>query len=185
LTARTENLRHLYPIGDTIKSGDEPLFGYWLLARAMLGDRNVIEPARRYLATPEGTPTSGGVIGRRAAVLALGLAGTSESIPVLIDAWHQSYYVNREIALALVLCRAYGVTDSLTQLITQSDKPLACVFGAQCLGRLFADDFPQRLGRLVVGSNYAVRNDFLLPYNALANEFLFRALIPAFGQEWR
>ena len=38
--------------------------------------------------------------------------------------------------------------------------------------------------RLIADSNYAVRNDSVLPLQALANEFMFYGLIPAFGLAW-
>ncbi len=183
LSARTENLRYLRALGDIPKGADPVLRGYALLARALLGDRNIIKPADRFLHEPEHNEAITSVLGRRAAVLALGLLGTEEAIPILVFAWDQSYYVNREAALALALCRGYSVTDALIKLIGPENQPLARAFGARCLGELFARH-PQPLAHLLNGSNYAMRNDAALPYRAIANEFLFYGLIPAFGLVW-
>jgi hypothetical protein len=37
---------------------------------------------------------------------------------------------------------------------------------------------------LTARNNYTVRNDHLLPLQALANEFLYEYLIASFGETW-
>jgi HEAT repeat protein len=185
LTRRTENLRYLQSISDNLDPVQDPtLFGYMLMARGMLADRNIIPIAKAFLRVPDLTESMRSVLGRRAAVLGLGLLGTQEVIPTLNNAWHHSYYVNRELALAYSLCEAYSATDMLIELLKTSEKPLARAFAARCLGELFIPQRPTRCGRLINGSNYALRNDRIIPFQALANEFLYYGLIPAFGEVW-
>lgn len=184
LTARTENLRYLQRASRAVAAKDDPLVGYALLARGMLGDRNIVEPAARYLAVANDRTDMSGILGRRAAVLGLGLLGGGESVPVLRTAWDLNYYVSREVALAYSLLEAYNVTGSLAAVLAKHPKPLARAFAARCLGELFIARRPQRLALLTAGGNYMLRNDTLARYGALANEFLYAFLIAAFGDQW-
>ena len=179
LTGRTENLKLFQKAEKTIGRSQEILIGYTLLARGMLGDANILEPAKKFLAVARDRTDAAGILARRAAVLGLGVLGRQEGIPTLIDAWDLSYYVNREVALAFSLCEVYGVTDPLVKLLNESDKPLAQAFAARCLGELFTSSRPQRLARVLNDSNYTMKNRKMLPFQMLANEFLFRYLIPA------
>ena len=185
LTGRTENLKLLQAATGAIGIKDDPLIGYVILARGMLGDRNVLEGAKKYLAVANDNQTTAGVLGRRAAVLGLALMGTQETIPILIEAWGLSYHSNREVTLALSLCGAYNVTEELVKLMTTAENPWERAFAARCLGELFNKSRPQRLACLINGSNYTFKNNRLAPYRALANEFLFLHLLPAFGETWR
>ncbi len=127
---------------------------------------------------------------QRAAVLGLGVLGSEEAIPILIDAWGLSYYVNREVALSFSLLESYNVTEPLVKLLGESANPLEQAFAARCLGQLFTSTRPtpggpQKLNRLINGSNYTVKNMRMVRFQALANEFLFSYLIPSFGKDWR
>jgi HEAT repeat protein len=184
LTARTENLRHLQKAAEAVRPGDDPLAGYLLLARAMLADRNILAPARQYLDAKVEKKETSGLLGRRAAVLGLALLDSEEAIPTLLESWHLTYHVNREVAVALGLLRAYNVTDPLARLLELSPNPLEQAFAARCLGELFQEERPHRLRWLINDSNYTMKNERMLPYNAMANEFLYEYLIPCFGDRW-
>ena len=185
LTGRTENLKLLQPAGERVRWSNDVLVGYVLLARGMLGDKTIIVPARKFLSVDNDRTDMFGIIARRAAVLGLGVLGSQEAIPVLREAWGLSYYVNREAALAFSLCQAYNVTVPLVELLKDSKSPLEQAFAVRCLGELFTSVRPQRLSRLISGSNYTMKNVPLNRYQSLANDFLFDYLIPAFGEQWR
>jgi hypothetical protein len=186
LTGRTENLRYLQAASKTVQGDNDTLIGFTLLGRGMLGDKNILEPAKKYLgsATKERNSMSE-VVGQRAAMLGLGLSGTEEAIPVLLSSWHLSYYPNREAPFALSLAGAYNTVDPLIKLMKESDNPWERVFAARSLGELFCRSRPQRLAWLTNGNNYMLKNNTLQPYRALANEFLFQSLIPAFGSQFK
>ena len=184
LTQRTETLKNLQPASETVNLGDELVAGYATLARGMLGDSTILTPAKKMLTLQDKTDTSG-LLARRAAVLSLGVLGRQDGIPPLLDAWHHNYYVNRETITALSYCDALNVSDALLKMIEDpkqvSVHPFACI----CLGELLASERPSRLDTVVRGSNYTLKNTRLLPFQTLANDFLFTYLIPVFGEEWR
>ena len=93
--------------------------------------------------------------------------------------------MNREVAVAFALSEAYNVTEPLVKLLTGSRNPLEQAFAARCLGELFAAERPARLAWFINESNYTVKNERMLPYQTMANEFLFRYLIPMFGGQWQ
>ena len=184
LTGRTENLRYLQKATETIRPSDDLLGGYVLLARAMLADRNIIPLAKTYLdARSEKTDTTG-ILSRRAAILGLALLDSQDAIPTLLDAWHLTYHVNREVAVAMGLLAAYNVTEPLAKLMETSPNTLEQAFAARCLGELFLAERPNRLRWLLNGSNYTLKNERMIPYQATANEFLYEYLIPCFGDGW-
>ena len=185
LTGRTENLKLLQAASKTIGAREEILTGYTLLARGMLGDKTIVERAKKFLAVTEDRTNASGILARRAAVLALGVLGSQEGIPILVDAWDLSYYVNREVALAFWFCQAHNVTDPLVKLLKESENPWEQSFAARCLGELFTAVRPQRMGRLLNDSNYTMKNTRMVPFQTLTNEFLFNYLIASFGDEWR
>ncbi len=185
LSGRTENLKFLQQASRTIGRSEEILIGYTLLARGMLGDKNIIPVAKKFLKAANDRRTVSGILSRRAAVLGLGVLGDQEAIPILNKAWHLNHYVNREVALAYSLCEAYNATEPLLKLLNESENPRERAFAARCLGELFTAARPQRLSRLIANSNYTMKNKRMIRYQALGNEFLFVYLIPAFGEEWR
>jgi len=185
LTGRTANLKLLRAAGKTIRANDDILIGYTLLARGMLGDVNILAPARKYLRQRGRNTDRASLLGARAAVLGLGLLGSQQVIPDLVDAWGLGYYVNREVCVAFRLCRPHNVTDLLVKWLKESDTELAESFAARCLGDIFLKRRPQRLARLISQSNYTMKNVKMTRFQALANEFLFIYLIPCFGDQWR
>ena len=186
LSGRTETLKYLVAASEKLRAGDDLLNGYVLLARGMLGDHNIIEPAAKYLDTRTERADPAGIMGRRAAVLGLGLTGLPEAVPPLVKAWDLSYYVNREVPVALSLCKAYGQYEPLVKLMKDKNaKPLERAFAARCLGELFIAERPQRLASVINGGNYMFKNMPMMPYQALANEFLYTYLMAMFGKEWK
>ncbi len=185
LTGRTDNLRRFAAINENaVRLRDSMQIGYGLLARAMLGDQGIVKEVQALLAVPETPDSTADLLSRRAAVLALGVGGAQENIPVLTAAWHQSYYVNREISYALALCRAYSATDSLVEQLTQGENFWSRSFGARCLADLFMPRGRRRIARMLNLTNYAMRNNSNLFFQGIANEFLTYLLIPSFGEIW-
>ena len=184
LTARTENLPRLQKASETVGPADDLLAGYLLLARAMLGDRNIIAPARKFLDAAGEKKDTAAVLSRRAAVLGLALTDLPDALPAPLEAWRMTHYVNREAAVALGLRAAYDATEPLARLLETSPDPAEQAFAARCLGELFLAQRPDRLCRLVNGSNYTLRNDRMAAYQAAANEFLYEYLLPCFADEW-
>lgn len=185
LTGRTAYLPLFPALEETAgKLNDPAQIGFALMARAMMGDRNIIAAAKRFLDVPEVPNSTSDLIGRRATIMALGLHGAQEIIPILNAAWHQSHFVNREISNAMALCRGYSATDSLVDLLDNGTNAWARVFGARCLADLFMKDELRRVGRFLNDSNYAMRNNPMMFYENIANEFLMQWLIPAFGETW-
>jgi len=199
LTGRTENLKLLRQAGRAVRPGQDVLIGYMLLGQGMLGDKQIVPPARKFLAVGQDRVDTTGILARRAAVLGLGVLGSPEAVPILMDSWHLSYYVNREVAMAFSLCQVTSVAEPLVKLLKESKNVLEQAYIARCLGELFASRGPepapaaaaagavhaQRLCRLIHASNYTMKNLQMIRLQALANEFLFAYLIPAFGEEWR
>ncbi len=185
---RTGALRSLQATSATLdtrhRDGDL-LIGYFLLGRGMLGDRNVLEPARRFLVVANERTDLTGILSRRAAVLGLGMFGGREAVPILTEAWHLNHYVNREVIVALGLVGATAAGDVLLDELTGSDDPFVQAFMAKALGELFDPNRPARLARLVNASNFTVRDEARLPLQTIAREFLFEFLIPSFPEKWR
>ena len=185
LSRRTECLKWLNQAKQAATADDDLLIGYVLLASALIGDQNVLKPAKWFLTEIAEKETPNGIMGRRAAALALGMLETPQSIPILTQAWHLNYHVNREVAVAFALCEAYNTVDPLVKLLATSENPLEQAFAARCLGELFSAERPPRLARFVNDSNYTVKNKKMMPYQTLANEFLYAYLIPCFGDQWQ
>ena len=178
-------LRYLQAASKTVVGNNDLLVGYVIQARGMLGDRNVLEVAKIYLSAARDKNDTSGVLGRRAALLGVGLTGAQEAIPILIQAWDLSYYVEREAPLAMALCQAVNTAQPLLKLLKGSDQVMGRAFAARCLGELFTPSRPARIAWLINGGNYMFKNDKLRPYQALANEFLCNYLLQAFGDTWK
>ena len=149
----------------------------------MLGDKTILEPARTYLTIAKRTTDIPSLLGRRAAILGLGLAGSQEAIPILANSGKQNKHIACEAILAMSLCQAFNMTDCLIDLMNDSDKPGPRAFAARCLGELFTQSRPSRLSRLTNGRNYMMKIPRLIPYQAMGNEFLPGRLLPAFKFE--
>ncbi|MDY7011764.1 MAG: HEAT repeat domain-containing protein [Planctomycetota bacterium] len=185
LIGRTENLKYLQPAVKTVGDRDDLLIGYVMLARGMLGDKTILEPAEKYLAMSNNRTDRNGVLGRRAAVLSLGLTGSHQAVPVLENCWDLDYHVYRETALAMSLCRGFGATERLVKAMKEASKPKAGALAARCLGELHARVRPSRLARMSNGSNYMMRTPRLMFYRAIANEFLYTYLLAPSPKEWK
>ncbi|HEV2294280.1 MAG TPA: HEAT repeat domain-containing protein [Tepidisphaeraceae bacterium] len=166
------------------RRNDFPVLGFVLLGRALAGEKNLIEPARRALLDRPDDPSPAGILSRRAAVLALGVTRSATAVPVLTKAWHLNHYVNKEVILALRLVGGTSAAAPVMERLRQAKDQEERAYMAQALGELLAVERPTPLSRLTVGSNYTVRNEHFLPIQSLANGFLFDYLIASFGEEW-
>ena len=162
---------------------DIPVFGFVLLGRAMVGDTHLIEAAGKFLDRDDDT-TPSGILARRAAVLSLGITRSSTAISVLTKAWHLNHYVNQEVILALRLVGGTNAATPVIERLRQSKDDEERAYMAQALGELLAVDRPSSLVRLTANCNYTVRNDDFLPFQTLANGFLYDYLIASFGDQW-
>jgi len=188
LTQRTAVLPILHRISGQFEQRnrrvDFPVFGYVLLGRALAGDTQLVETAGKFLLGRDDDTTPSGILSRRAAVLALGLTRSPNAIPVLTKAWHLNHYVNREVILALRLVGGNNAAKPVMDRLKAAKDEEERAYMAQALGELLAAERPTTLSRLTVGNNYTVRNDNLLPYQTLANGFLYEYLIASFGEDW-
>lgn len=184
LGGRTEDLRYLQPASKTIGNNNELLAGYMILARSMLGDRTILGPAKEFLAAGKSKTGMASILGRRAAVLGLGLTGSSEAIPILAGCWGQDRYLSQEIAKALSFCGGENQAARLAGEMNGSGKPEDKALAASCLGILFTKDRPPRLSRLLGGSNYMMRTPRMMFFQAMANEFLITSLLPEMAEKW-
>lgn len=182
---RQEALPTLRTLANMIRPGEETLLGYSLLARGMLRDSTIIEPARKLLAVTSKRTDMSAVLAQRAAILGLGLLDNLDTIPLLKETWDLNYYASREVILALSFSRSTDAGDILLDLLEKSENPLERAYISRCIGEFYAENQPSPLTRFINDTNYMMRNDNLRPYQSMANEFLFDYLTAAFGGEWR
>ncbi len=168
----------------TSGSNDALTYGYILLGRAMVGDTNVIEPARDFLLGRQDDTSPSGIMARRAAVLALGVMHSPTTIPILVKAWNLNFYVNREVIVAMRLAGATASAKTLLDHLKNSKDTKEQAYMAQAIGELLAPRQPTPLVQLIAHSNYTVRNDDLAPMQAYANEFLYQYLVQTLGSSW-
>ncbi len=184
LSGRTANLKLLISGYEDFDDTNPLLGGYVLLGRALLGDINVFKPARAVLDREPHHDKTTDLLARRAAVLALGVAGTNEAIPQLVWAWDQPYYVNREVIFALSLCDAPGVAVHLLPRLSGEGNRYERAFMAEAVGRLLNRDTLPPLSAFLIGSNFTVKNGLLDPIRTLENQFMYDYLIPQFREVW-
>jgi len=184
LAGRTESLKTLAGGYASLDEASPLLGGYVLLARALLGDRNLIEPVSAAIARRSHHDETTDLLARRAAVLALGVSGTHEVIPHLIRFWDEPYHVNREVVLALSLCSADGVSQYVLPGVTGTGNQFERAYMAQVVGRMLSRGEPPPLSRFLIASNFTVRDGLLEPYRTLGNPFLYAYLIPQFEDTW-
>lgn len=185
LSGRTENLKYLQAVSKTVDGRDDLLIGYVILSRGMLGDKTILEPAKAFLTVANNKTDRNGILGRRAAVLGVGLTRSRKAIPLLANCWDLSYHVDREMALAMSFCRGFEATERLVAVMNGTTKPKAKALAGRCLGELFMKERPSRLARLSNGSNYMMRTPRLTSYRAMANEFLYTYLLAPSTDEWK
>lgn len=184
LSGRTENLKLLIGDYETFDEVNPLLGGYVLLGRALLGDLNVIEHAQAALERNPHRDKTTDLLARRAAVLAMGVAGTNEAIPHLIWAWDQPFYVNREVIFALSLCEAPGVAVHLLPRLSGKTNRYERAFMAEAVGRLLNPDRLPPLSAFLIGSNFTVKDGLLNPIRMWENQFMYEYLIPQFEEVW-
>ncbi len=185
LSGRSINLPRLKELTTQLDARrDLVLIGHTILARAMLGDRGVAADAEALLTADPHRDETTDLLARRAAVLAVGLSGAREGVPLLVWAWDQPYFVNREVILALSLGGALGVADDLIDRLQKAESQYERAFMAEALGQLFADERPTPLDRSLVGRDFTLRDGLLEDHRTLANVFLYRYLIPQFEEPW-
>lgn len=186
IAGRSENLRPMILLSRTLNPSDDAiLLGHLLLAQAMLGDRNVVPAAEALLAARPNRDEMSDLLGRRGAVLAMGLTGRDEAIPPLVEAWNESFYVNREVIYALSLSGASGVGEVLIERLEESDNPYERAYMAQSLGELLSEQRPSRLAeRLLVGRDFTMKDGLLEDSRMLVNRFLYEYFIPSFEEPW-
>ena len=184
LTGRSANLKPLITNYDALDEANPLLGGYVLLSRALLGDRNLIEPIRAAMARKPQRDETTDLLTRRAAVLSLGVSGTSEAIPVLIGYWDEPYFVSREVILALSLCGVEGLTGRILPGVTGNGNQYERAYYAQIVGRTLERHHPPAVSRLLIGGNYQMWNGLILPFQRQSNRFLYDYLIPQFKDPW-
>ncbi len=113
-----------------------------------------------------------------------GLRSKDSAGQLITEAWHLNHYVNREVAVALGFCGQGSLAQSMIEILDRSQDLEERAFMARVLGEIFVEQRPERLSTFVAGTNYTMRNDWRLPYQKLANEFMFSYLIPAFDEKW-
>ncbi len=185
LSGRTENLKHLQAAWKHVGEKDDLLTGYMILARGMLGDRTIVQPARTFLADRNNKAGTLSVLARRAVVLGLGLTGSQEVIPVLTNCWELNDHVSRETAVAMYFCQGgIPATQRLLAVLQRGATPEGKALAALCLGELYAKERPSRLSRLTNGSNYMMMIPRLSYYREIANEFLHNDLPAPPTEKW-
>ena len=165
-------------------TSDVTLLGHLLLARGMLGDQNLTTSVQATLAArPHRDPTMN-LLGRRAAVLSLGLTGSREVVPVLVQAWHQPFYVNREAIYAMSLNGAIGVGKDVIDELKNTKNRFGRAYMAKLLGELLISQRPSKLSHLSIARDVTLRDGLLEDHRMIANVFLYRYLIPQFKEPW-
>jgi HEAT repeat protein len=186
LTQRADVLPMLQKTGAKLEQrgrrGDQAVLGFIFLGRALAGDKSHVDIAGKFILGKDDV-TPSGILARRATVLSLGLTRSATTIPVLTKAWHLNHYVNREVILALRLVGGANAATPVMERLRQAKDPEERAYMADALGELLAVERPTALSRLTAGSNYTVRNDYLLPHQSLANGFLFDYLIASLGEK--
>jgi HEAT repeat protein len=184
LAGRTVSLKTLIGGYESFDEASPLLGGYVLLARAMLGDRNLIDPVSSAIARKHDRDETTDLLARRAAVLALGVAGTGDVIPHLVRFWDEPSYVNREVILALSLCSAEGVSQYVLPGVNGKGNQYERAYMAEVVGRILSRGDRPPLSRFLIGSNFTMKHGLLEPYYAISNPFLYLYLIPQFEDTW-
>jgi len=187
LSGREENLVFFQPADKVFGGSGDLLTGYAMLARGMLGDAEILGPARTFLSPKNNRTDRDGVLGRRAAVLGVGLTGSREAIGVLKETWELGSHIASETALAMALCQEHDrAGEKLLSVMGDTNVKLeGRALAARCLGELFATERPSRLTeRLIAGSNHEMRIPRLTWPRAIADEFLYTFLLVPLDNEW-
>ena len=185
LTGRTAYVQQLARVTADLKLPDDAIeLGHVLLARAMLGDRGIGHDVTALLGARPPRDETANLLARRAAVLSLGLTGSREFVPQLVEAWNEPYFVNREVIYAIGLHGAVGIADTLVDRLKASDNRYERAYMAESLGEMLMPSRPSRLARTLIGRNFTMKDGLLEDERTLANVFLYRYLIPQFESNW-
>lgn len=159
---------------DETAPDDVLVIGYGTLALAMLGDQRAVIPARRYIEELDASRNEDGfnddnpmdrVLGLRAMVLALGLAGDGNAAKALIDAWGSDPWVSLESTRALNWLEDDTLAESLIESIRANPDDSDAVLAAMGLGELLEPTRLSRLSRLVQGGNFTITDRGTAPAN--------------------
>jgi len=134
-----------------LRGGDEAVLGYGLLALAMLGEDRASEPALRYLTRPGRVMDMDDLLGRRAALQALGLigqGGDEATRRALVGAWGGDRWVSLSVAEATAWAGRYDAVPAMLESLGGA-SPSWRATAAQSLGVVFDQAFPSRLSPLI------------------------------------
>ncbi|MFK7961268.1 MAG: HEAT repeat domain-containing protein [Phycisphaerales bacterium] len=188
LTRRTEVLRGFGAINESLNAGDLPLAGFVVLSRSMLGDGSAIRDATSLLDAAPHRDELVDTMTRRAAVVALGVSGRRETLGRLVQAWHEGWFVSREVQRSLALLGGVGVIDELLAQLPRETSPDGEAYVIDTLGQLMARG-PRGLDAIGEGRMFAMRHELFGQYRSLANPFLYGSLIRRLEDEenesWR
>lgn len=134
-----------------LQAGDEAVLGYGLLALAMLGEERVAEPAVRYLTRPGRVVGVGDLLGRRAALRALGVVGKGTGEP-LAQVWGRNRWASLHAADAVAWAGEYDAVPAMLNAL-QGESAAWRLTAAVSLGRAFDASWPSRLSALTQGAN--------------------------------
>ncbi|MEM9345825.1 MAG: HEAT repeat domain-containing protein [Planctomycetota bacterium] len=134
-----------------LRTGDEAVLGYGLLALSMLGEDRVSGPALRYLTRPGRVLGVGDQLGRRAVLRALAVLDQAGG-PAFADIWGRDPWVSLHAAEAAAWSGQYDAVPAMINAL-QSESVAWRRTAAISLGRVFEASWPSRLSGLTDGSN--------------------------------
>lgn len=141
-----------------LTGGDEVVLGYGLMALAMLGDERVSDPALRYVTRSASTDGLDDLLGRRAALQALGVlgdAGGQATRETLAGAWGRDPWLSIEVGRTT---HWTGFYDAVPKMLTatRSGSVRWRVASALSLGAALDASFPPRIESLSDGASFAM-----------------------------
>lgn len=168
-----------------LQPGEEPVFGYGVLALGMWGDPQTVEVSAQNLGAGRKTidintltNQHGGmrvpimwldmVAALRAAAQGMAMLGEPDAIPILIAQWGKDPAVDHELARAILWCRrpapsasqddlAANFGESLAQIVPKDNVPNLSASAAACIGILYErEGATQRLDKLIAGGNFRI-----------------------------
>ncbi|MFW6033086.1 MAG: HEAT repeat domain-containing protein, partial [Phycisphaeraceae bacterium] len=184
LTGSTQTLRHLRSAMQRLDENDLEIAGYVLLARAMLGDPEILPVAERVLELTGDERRISDRLARRTTILALGVLGSAEAVPTLSALWESDEDFRRHATRALVTAGRAEAGRLVLDAVRRTDDSDDLAGYLRLLGEVFAER-PNALARLTADTNFTMPHNELRDYQELASEFLYDELIPALGEKWR
>ncbi|XAM00042.1 hypothetical protein OT109_01380 [Phycisphaeraceae bacterium D3-23] len=141
-----------------LQGGDEVVLGYGLLALAMLGDERVADPVLRYVNRRGSIGEIDDLLGRRAALQALGVLGDSgadASRLTLEGAWGRDPWLSIEVGRTTLWTGTY---DAVPKMLTASRSASVRwrVASALSLGAALDQSFPPRIEALSDSAPFAM-----------------------------